>query len=339
MFVGELVDRFGRVGRDLRASLTDRCNLRCSYCMPAEGLTWLPTDQTLTDDEVLRLLRVAVERLGITRIRFTGGEPLLRKGLERIVQGAAALRGASGRPELALTTNGLGLDRRADGLRAAGLDRVNISLDSLNRERYARLARRDRLPDVLAGIAAADHAGLSPVKINTVAMRGANEVDVVPLAEFCLARGYQLRFIEQMPLGPKGQWVRDELVTADEVLALLGARFELSPAAEPRGSAPAGLWQVAPDGDQPGGVIGVIASVTRPFCAACDRTRLTADGQLRSCLFSRTETDLRGLLRSGGSDSELASMWAEAQWNKPRAHGIDELGFLPPARTMSAIGG
>lgn len=339
MFVGELVDRSGRVARDLRVSLTDRCNLRCSYCMPAEGLAWLPTDQTLTDDEVLRLLRVAVERLGITRIRFTGGEPLLRKGLERIVEGAAALRGASGRPELALTTNGLGLDRRAAALRAAGLDRVNVSLDSLDRERYARLARRDRLPDVLAGIAGAERAGLTPVKINSVVLRDCNEVDVVPLAEFCLARGYQLRFIEQMPLGPAGQWVRDELVTADEVLALLSERFELTPAVEPRGAAPAALWRVAPDDSQPGGVLGVIASVTQPFCAACDRTRLTADGQLRSCLFSRTETDLRGVLRSGGSDSDLASVWAESQWKKPRAHGIDEVGFTPPARTMSAIGG
>lgn len=336
---GELVDRHGRVARDLRVSLTDRCNLRCTYCMPAEGLPWLPAEETLTDDEVLRLLDVAVTRLGVTRIRFTGGEPLLRRGLERIVAGAAALRGAAGRPELALTTNGLGLDRRAEGLRRAGLDRVNVSLDSLDPARYARLARRDRLPDVLRGIAAADRTGLGPVKINSVIMRDVNEVDIVPLAQYCLHRGYQLRFIEQMPLGPAGEWRRDDMVTAPEILAVLGAAFELEPAVEPRGAAPAQLWRVAADGDRPGGTVGVIASVTRPFCGACDRTRLTSDGQVRSCLFSREESDLRAILRGGGSDDDLAAAWAVAQWGKPRAHGIDDAGFVQPARTMSAIGG
>ncbi len=339
MFLGELADRYGRVARDLRVSLTDRCNLRCSYCMPAEGLTWLPTEQTLTDDEVLRLLGVAVERLGVARIRFTGGEPLLRRGLERIVAGAAALVGERGRPELALTTNGLGLDHRAAALKRAGLTRVNISLDSLDRERYARLARRDRLNDVLAGIAAADAAGLSPVKINAVVMRGVNENDIVPLAGFCLARGYQLRFIEQMPLGPTGEWSRDDMVTAEEILGALGAAFDLSPAVEPRGAAPAELWRVAPGDDHPGGELGVIASVTHPFCGACDRTRLTSDGQIRSCLFSQEESDLRAILRGGGSDDDLAAAWAAAQWGKPRAHGIDDAGFVQPARTMSAIGG
>ena len=339
MFLGELADRYGRVARDLRVSLTDRCNLRCSYCMPAEGLQWLPTEETLTDDEVLRLLGVAVERLGVTRIRFTGGEPLLRRGLERIVAGAAALRGEGGRPELALTTNGLGLDRRAAGLVAAGLNRVNISLDSLDRQRYAALARRDRLDDVLAGIAAADAAGLSPVKINAVVMRGINEADVVPLARFCLARGYQLRFIEQMPLGPSGEWRRDDMVTAAELLGALGEAFDLAPAVEPRGAAPAELWRVAPGEGHPGGELGVIASVTHPFCGACDRTRLTSDGQIRSCLFSQEESDLRAILRGDGSDDDLAAAWAAAQWGKPRAHGIDDAGFVQPARTMSAIGG
>ncbi|MBK7822739.1 MAG: GTP 3',8-cyclase MoaA [Tessaracoccus sp.] len=339
MFLGELADRHGRVARDLRVSLTDRCNLRCSYCMPAEGLDWLPTEQTLTDDEVLRLLGVAVERLGVARIRFTGGEPLLRRGLERIVAGAAALRGERGRPELALTTNGLGLDRRALGLKAAGLNRVNISLDSLDRRRYAELARRDRLDDVLAGIAAADAAGLRPVKINAVVMRGVNETDVVPLARFCLSRGYQLRFIEQMPLGPSGEWSRDGMVTAEEILGALGEAFALSAAVKPRGAAPAELWRVAPGDDHPGGELGVIASVTHPFCGACDRTRLTSDGQIRSCLFSQEESDLRAILRGGGSDDDLAAAWAAAQWGKPRAHGIDDAGFVQPARTMSAIGG
>ncbi|MFT3887711.1 MAG: GTP 3',8-cyclase MoaA [Arachnia sp.] len=339
MFLGELADRHGRVARDLRVSLTDRCNLRCSYCMPAEGLQWLPTEETLTDDEVLRLLTVAVERLGIARIRFTGGEPLLRRGLERIVAGAAALRGPHGRPELALTTNGLGLDRRAAALKDAGLDRVNISLDSLDRTRYARLSRRDRLPDVLSAIAAAERVGLNPVKINSVIMRGINEQDIVPLAEFSLARGYQLRFIEQMPLGPAGEWRRDDMVTADEVLGILRGAFDLSPAVAPRGAAPAELWRVAPGTGQPGGELGVIASVTHPFCGACDRTRLTSDGQIRSCLFSQEEADLRGLLRHGAPDEDLAAAWAAAQWGKPRAHGIDDAGFVQPARTMSAIGG
>ncbi len=339
MLLGQLADRHGRVARDLRVSLTDRCNLRCSYCMPAEGLTWLPTEETLTDAEVLRLLRVAVERCGVESIRFTGGEPLLRRGLEQIIAGAAALRGPTGRPELALTTNGLGLDHRITGLREAGLDRVNISLDSLDRERYARLSRRDRLDDVLAGIAATDRAGLRPVKINAVAMRDVNEADIVPLAQFCLSHGYELRFIEQMPLGPAGEWQRSRLVSADEILAMLGAAFTLTPASAARGAAPAALWEVAPDATQPGGTVGVIASVTRPFCGACNRTRLTADGQVRSCLFSQKETDLRALLRGGGSDEALAEAWRTAQWGKPRAHGIDDEGFQPPERTMSAIGG
>lgn len=339
VFLGQLGDRFGRVGRDLRVSLTDRCNLRCSYCMPAEGLPWLPTEETLTDSEILRLLGVAVEQLGVTRIRFTGGEPLLRRGLESIIAGAAALRGSQGRPELALTTNGIGLDRRAASLKRAGVNRVNISLDTLDRQRYATLARRDRLPDVLAGIAAADRAGLGLVKINAVVMRGVNEIDIVPLAQFCLSNGYQLRFIEQMPLGPAGHWQRDGLFTADEILATLRTTFDLTPATEPRGTAPAQLWHVAGDSVLPAGDIGVIASVTHPFCDACDRTRLTSDGQIRSCLFSREETDLRAIVRSGGSDDDIAEAWISAQWGKSRAHGIDSPGFVPPIRTMSAIGG
>ncbi|MBB1483891.1 GTP 3',8-cyclase MoaA [Tessaracoccus sp. MC1865] len=331
-----LVDGYGRTARDLRVSLTDRCNLRCTYCMPAEGLLWQPVEETLTDDEVSRVIKVAVERLGVTRIRFTGGEPLLRAGLERIVAVAATL---TPRPELALTTNGLGLDKRVDGLVSAGLDRVNISLDSLDRERYAQLARRDRLPDVLAGIEAAQRAGLEPVKINAVIMRGANEPDIVPLAQFCLERGYQLRFIEQMPLGPKGEWDRDAMVTAAQILGALEEQFDLSPAEEPRGAAPAQLWRVAADDAQPGGLVGVIASVTHPFCGDCDRTRITSDGHVRTCLFSRTETDLRAILRDGGSDDDLVAAWTGAHRTKPKAHGIDEVDFVQPDRTMSAIGG
>ena len=231
-----LVDAFGRTARDLRVSLTDRCNLRCTYCMPAEGLPWLPTDEALTDAEVVRLVRIAVELLGITKVRFTGGEPLLRKGLEGIVAATAAMTTVDGgRPETMLTTNGLGLAHRARALRDAGLDRVNISLDSLDRERYARLARRDRLPDVLEAIDAAAAVGLTPVKVNSVIMRDTNEADIVPLAEYCLSRGHQLRYIEQMPLGPKHEWDRTQLVTQQEILDVLADRYVLTPAAAARG--------------------------------------------------------------------------------------------------------
>ena len=335
-----LADAHGRVATDLRVSLTDRCNLRCTYCMPAEGLAWFPTDEVLSDAEVLRLIDIAVRLLGVQKIRFTGGEPLLRRSLEQIVAGAKKVRTTTGgTPELSLTTNGIGLDKRVAALAEAGLNRVNVSLDSLDRERYAALARRDRLDAVLAGLAAAEAAGLLPVKVNAVVMRGHNEPDVVPLAQFCLERGYQLRYIEHMPLGPRHEWDRTRMVTQAEILALLNERFTLSPAAEPRGAAPAELWQVEPDASQRGGLIGVIPSVTAPFCGSCDRTRLTADGQLRTCLFSRTELDLRGPLRAGASDLELAELWTGAHSRKAAAHAIGEPGFVQPDRTMSAIGG
>jgi cyclic pyranopterin phosphate synthase len=334
-----LVDGHGRTARDLRVSLTDRCNLRCTYCMPAEGLPWLPGRTILTDDEVGALVRVAVERLGVRKLRFTGGEPLLRPGLAGIIAAAASLRTDEGlAPELSLTTNGVGLDRHIGTLAAAGLQRVNISLDSLDRERYASLARRDRLDDVLHGLAAADAAGLHPVKVNTVVMRGVNEADVVPLLDFCVRRGYQLRFIEQMPLGPKHGWDRSSMVPAAEILGLLRTEFELTPAPA-RGSAPAEEWLVAASGDRPAGRVGVIASVTAPFCGACDRTRLTADGQVRNCLFAHTETDLRTALRDGASDEELADLWRGAHLTKAAGHGIGSKGFHQPERGMSSIGG
>ena len=335
-----LLDTFGRVARDLRVSLTDRCNLRCTYCMPAEGMEWLPNQKVLSDEEISRLLRIAVQDLGITKIRFTGGEPLLRKGLEDIVAATASLRTADGqRPELTLTTNALGLDRRAEKLAAAGLDRVNISLDSLDKERYARLARRDRLPDVLAGIEAAAAAGLSPVKINAVIMPNTNEPDILPLAHFALKHGHQLRFIEQMPLGPREAWKRDQLVTQQQILDILRQELHLSPAEEPRGAAPAQLWHAKSADGAHTGEVGVIASVTAPFCGACDRTRLTADGQMRNCLFARGETDLRGPLRAGATDAELADIWRGGQWVKRAGHGIGEPDFEQPKRNMSAIGG
>ena len=334
-----LRDGYGRVAEDLRVSLTDRCNLRCSYCMPAEGLAWLPGPTILRDDEVVRLVRVAVEQLGVHTVRFTGGEPLLRPGLERIIAAVRGLRTPQGEPpQTALTTNGIGLDRRLDDLVAAGLQRVNISLDSLDRERYARLARRDRLPDVLRSLAAVAASGLRPVKVNAVVMRATNEQDVVPLAEYCLERGYQLRFIEQMPLGPRHGWDRSAMVTAAEVLDRLQQRYRLVPLPD-RGAAPSEDWQVVGDGGRVLGRIGVIASVTRPFCRACDRTRLTADGQVRNCLFSQTETDLRTPLRAGAEDAELAGLWVGAHLAKGPGHGIGTPGFEPPRRTMSSIGG
>ncbi|HLS49305.1 MAG TPA: GTP 3',8-cyclase MoaA [Actinomycetaceae bacterium] len=338
---GALVDRYGRVATDLRVSLTDRCNLRCTYCMPAEGLDWLPTATVLSDDEVIRLLTVAVERLGVREIRFTGGEPLLRKGLERIVAATTALRTADGAaPETSLTTNGLGLQRRARGLAEAGLTRINVSLDSIDPATFAGLTRRNRLPDVLAGLAAADEAGLRPVKVNAVLMRGINDDEAPDLLDFALGHGYQLRFIEQMPLGPRESWERGDMVTADEVLTRLRERFTLvEHDPSERGSAPAQRWSVLSADGEELGTVGIIASVSRPFCGACDRTRLTADGQMRDCLFARGEYDLRTPLRRGDSDEELAELWRAGMWGKRAGHGIDDPDFLQPARPMSAIGG
>lgn len=335
-----LADTYGRIARDLRVSLTDRCNLRCTYCMPAEGLDWLPTDQTLDDEETIRLLTIAVEKLGIRQIRFTGGEPLLRRSLEKIIAAAKTLRTDEGlAPQLAMTTNGMGLARRVQGLKDAGLDRVNISLDTVDPELYATLTRRDRVADAIAGIEAAVAVGLSPVKVNAVVMPGVNDHAIGDLARFCLERGAQLRFIEQMPLGPPSEWKRAEMVTAQDILDALAEGFEMEPVDKPRGSAPAALWN-ATDGAL-AGEIGVIASVSHPFCGDCDRTRLTTDGAIRSCLFSAAgdEVSLRELLRSGASDDEIGELWAAAMWRKKPGHGIDDPGFLQPARTMSAIGG
>ena len=328
-----LPDSFGRIATDLRVSLTDRCNLRCAYCMPPEGLDWLPAPDQLTDDEVVRLIRVGVELLGIREVRFTGGEPLLRRGLAGIISRTAELRP---RPEISLTTNGIGLQRTATALRSAGLDRINVSLDTLRPETFRKLARRDRLPDVLDGLAAGAEAGLSPVKVNAVLMRDLNDDEAAPLLRFCLDRGYQLRFIEQMPLDAQHGWKRAEMVTAEEILSALGREFTLSPD-DPlqRGSAPAEAFLV--DGGP--ARVGVIASVTRPFCGTCDRVRLTADGQVRNCLFARTESDLRGPLRAGASDAELADAWRRAVAVKLPGHGINDPTFLQPDRPMSAIGG
>jgi cyclic pyranopterin phosphate synthase len=328
-----LADSYGRVATDLRVSLTDRCNLRCAYCMPPEGLDWLPGDEVLTGDEIVRLLRIGVTQLGIREVRFTGGEPLLRRDLESIVARTAAL---TPRPEISLTTNGIGLARRASRLQESGLDRINVSLDTLRPEVFRKLARRDRLPDVLAGLSAAADAGLTPVKVNAVLMRGLNDDEAGPLLAYCLSRGYELRFIEQMPLDAQHGWKRDEMVTADEIFGLLSASFSLTADDErTRGSAPAETFLV--DGGP--GRVGVIASVTRPFCGSCDRVRLTADGQVRNCLFARSESDLRSSLRSGASDEEIAGRWQAAVAVKLPGHGINDPSFLQPDRPMSAIGG
>lgn len=327
-----LVDRYGRVATDLRVSLTDRCNLRCSYCMPPEGLDWLPGPEVLTDDEVVRVIRVAVG-LGVRDVRFTGGEPLLRRGLVGIVAGVARLEP---RPRISLTTNGIGLTRAAAALAEAGLNRVNISLDTLQPTRFREISHRDRLSDVLAGIEASAAAGLHPVKLNAVLLRGVNEDEAPDLLRWSLAHGYQMRFIEQMPLDPQHGWSRDRMVTAAEILDMLHAEFELTPEGDDvRGSAPAETWLV--NGGP--GRVGVIGTVTRPFCGACDRVRLTADGQVRNCLFAREESDLRDALRSGADDDTLARVFRGSLQAKRPGHGIDDPTFLQPARPMSAIGG
>ena len=325
-----LVDRFGRIGRDLRVSVTDRCNLRCSYCMPAEGLDWLPKPEMLTDDEIVRLVRVMVG-LGITGVRLTGGEPLLRRSLVSLVERIAALPHA---PSIAMTTNGIGLDRLAAPLAAAGLTRVNVSLDTIDPVHFNELTRRDRFSDVVAGLKAAADAGLTPVKVNAVAMRGVNDRDVADLLRWCLDRGYELRFIEQMPLDAQHAWDRSLMVSQTEILDRLRERFTITPV-ESRGSAPAELFLV--DGGP--ATVGVIASVTAPFCARCDRVRLTADGQLRNCLFARREVDLRGPLRAGASDAEIADLVIAEMALKAPGHGIDRPDFEQPERPMSAIGG
>ena len=332
--VGErsLPDQFGRVARDLRVSVTDRCNLRCTYCMPAEGLPWMAKDEMLSDAEMLRVIGVFVG-LGVSQVRLTGGEPLLRRSLVDLVTGIAALEP---RPQIAMTTNGVGLERVAGQLADAGLDRVNISLDTVDSETFTQLTRRDRLADVENGLVAAAEAGLTPVKVNAVAMRGINDDSVADVLSWCLDRGYELRFIEQMPLDAQHAWDRAEMISADEIRERLSERFTLSPLPDrDRGSAPAERFLV--DGGPQ--TVGIIASVSEPFCGACDRTRLTADGQVRNCLFSNRETDLRGPLRDGATDDEIAGLIQGEMWRKAKGHGIGDPGFHQPDRPMSSIGG
>ncbi len=320
---------------DLRVSVTDRCNLRCTYCMPPEGLDWIPGDELLSAAELVRIVRLAVDQ-GVQEVRFTGGEPLVRPDLEEIIAGVASLPDP---PSLSLTTNGIGLTTRAQTLKDAGLARINVSLDTLDAGRFRTLTRRDRLDDVLAGIVAARDAGLSPVKINTVLMRAINDDEVLSLVEWALDHGLALRFIEQMPLDAQRAWSRADMVEAGDILAQLEAAYVLTPSGTPRGSEPAETWNVLGADGAVRGSVGVIGSVTRPFCASCDRVRLTSDGQLRNCLFAQTETDLRGPLRSGATDDQVVALMQECLAAKRAGHGIDDPTFLPPPRPMSAIGG
>lgn len=328
-----LVDKFGRVHRDLRISLTDKCSLRCTYCMPEEGVSWLPRESLLTPDEIIRVVGVAAEQ-GIETVRLTGGEPLINPNLIEIVRRIARIEGPSGSLEVAMTTNGIRLPDFLPDLEEAGLTRLNISIDTLDPERFRELTRRDRLIDVLAGIEAASRSSLRPLKLNAVAMRGVNEDEISDLVEFAIEHDAQMRFIEHMPLDVAHTWDRGEMVPREEILAALSERFTLKPLPG-RGGAPAELFEV--DGGP--GTVGVIASVTAPFCANCDRLRLTADGQLRNCLFAREELDLRTALRDGASDEAISDILRAGVAAKRAGHGIDSPDFAQPERGMNAIGG
>lgn len=330
---GPLVDRFGREHRDLRISLTDRCSLRCTYCMPEQGNEWLARQSILDTDEIERVARIAAS-LGISTFRLTGGEPLLRPDLEDVVARLSALSTADGPVEVAMTTNAIGLDGRLPSLLDAGLGRLNISIDTIRNDRFRDLTRRDRLDDVLLGIRAAADSGLSPLKLNAVAMRGVNDDELADLVQFALDHGAQMRFIEQMPLDAGHTWDRGQMVTRDEILGALAERWELTPVPG-RGGAPAESWRLGGT-DQ---TVGVIASVTAPFCGACDRVRLTADGQLRNCLFSNSEFDLVPRLRGSGSDADIERVMRECIWKKLPGHAINDPSFLQPSRGMNAIGG
>jgi cyclic pyranopterin phosphate synthase len=325
-----LVDTYGRIHRNLRVSLTDRCNLRCTYCMPHDFAAWLPSEHQLTTDELVRVIEIAVSE-GINEVRLTGGEPLLRPDIVEIVSRINAITNA---PTLTMTTNALTLEKVAKPLVDAGLTRINISLDTLDRDRFKLMTHRDRIDDVFAGIKAAQDAGINPIKINAVLLKGVNADEAPALLEWALANNLALRFIEQMPLDAGGIWERSSLVTADDIYADLSTRYELTPC-NGRGSSPAEEFFVN------GGpaTVGIIGSVTRPFCGACDRLRLTSDGQLRSCLFSLEEMDLRTAMRNGASDEDIAARFRKTVAGKLPGHGINDPKFIQPQRPMSAIGG
>jgi cyclic pyranopterin phosphate synthase len=334
--VRDLVDPFGRVVRDLRISVTDRCNFRCTYCMPEEGMQWTPRSEILTFEEIERLARICVERFGFDGIRLTGGEPTIRAHITTLVGKLAALRvGGDGDPiDLAMTTNGSTLRHCAHDLKVAGLNRLNISLDTLDRRKFEQMTRRDELDHVLHGIAAAQEAGFAPIKINAVVERGVNDGEIVELARFGRQNGLEVRFIEFMPLDASDAWQRAQVVGQDEIVAAIAAEWplELMPA---RGAAPADRWRYV-DG---GGTVGVIPTVTKPFCGDCDRVRLTADGQFRTCLFATDEFDMRAALRNGETDDQIATRIEAAVGTKWAGHRINQVNFVRPTRTMSQIGG
>ena len=333
--MSQLVDTYGRVHKDLRVSLTDRCNLRCTYCMPADFAQWIPGDHLLTADELITVVRIAIEN-GIDEVRLTGGEPLLHPQVVDIVRGISQLPNA---PKLSLTTNAIKLAELAQPLKDAGLERINISLDTLHPDRFLELTKRDRFEATMQGIAAAKAAGLLPLKINTVLMRGHNDDEAVDLLKWAMELGAQLRFIEQMPLDAAGIWTRDDMITAPDIKVMLEKEFVLTPQ-QGRGSAPAEEFLI----DNGPHTVGIIASVTAPFCAACDRLRITADGQLRNCLFSRNETDVREVLRDASMSEEkkaerISALFQSTTLAKLPGHGINDPSFIQPQRPMSAIGG
>ena len=338
----DLVDPFGRTIRDLRISVTDRCNFRCTYCMPEEGMKWLPRSEVLTFEEIERLAAIFVERFEVDGLRLTGGEPTVRAHMPVLVAKLAALRVpassssplAGCKPDLSLTTNGATFRLVAHELRDAGLDRVNISLDTLQRERFLQMTRRDELVRVLDGIEAAKEAGFNPVKINAVVERGVNDDEIVALATFGRERNVEVRFIEFMPLDASGHWMNDKVVSQDEIVAAINAVYPLEQVAA-RGAAPADRWRYT-DG---AGMIGVIPTITKPFCGDCDRVRLTAEGQFRTCLFATTEFDLLKMMRGGASDDDLAVEIQRAVGTKWAGHQINQVNFIRPARSMSQIGG
>lgn len=333
-----LVDAFGRVHSDLRISLTDRCSLRCTYCMPEQGNVWLTRSSIMSADEIAHVARVAAD-LGVTSFRLTGGEPLLRVDLAEIIHRLAALRSGEAPVEVTLTTNGIGLAARIDELVAAGLSRVNISIDTVRPDRFLSLTKRDRLPDVLEGIRAAADSPLRPLKLNAVAMRGVNDDELVDLVDLAVAHDAEMRFIEQMPLDAGHVWDRSTMLTRDEILAVLGERWSLTPVPG-RGDAPAERFEL----DAGPHTVGVIASVTAPFCATCNRLRLTADGQLRNCLFATDELDVLRALRDetltvADRDAAVETTLRRSVGAKKAGHAIGDPLFLQPVRGMNAIGG